>query len=315
MKHKENEWGWMLAVDFFFAGMGGGMLVIAGIIELFIGGGRTSFLGNLLGPAFMGIGCSFLILELGRPMQAWRVFMNPKAILTCGAWIMSIAMVTGIIYAAFGLNPSWIGADSLAFQEMTGLRKLLAVVNVLTGLVVATYPGVLLGRHKGRPFWVGPGIITLFMLSSIVTGVAAHFVSGLVLAPAADMDVLEKMPALAGALLFFQAVSWFGYIWVKRTGATAAEAASALRWINGDLSTRFIMGFLVVGTVLPMFMSTMTSSMKIQGVAALLVLLGGLIMRLLVVKAGEDRTMIPGEKKYRSRLPLGEEPFLKAWNK
>ena len=27
-QHKETTWGWMLAVDFFFAGMGGAMVAI-----------------------------------------------------------------------------------------------------------------------------------------------------------------------------------------------------------------------------------------------------------------------------------------------
>ena len=48
MKHKEDTWGWMLAVDFFFAGMGGAMLLIAGIADLFLGQGSVSLLGSLL---------------------------------------------------------------------------------------------------------------------------------------------------------------------------------------------------------------------------------------------------------------------------
>jgi len=313
MKTKHQGWGWMLAVDFFFAGMGGGMLVIAGIVELFVGAGRTSLLGNLLGPIFMCIGCAFLILELGRPLQAWRVFMNPKAILTAGAWIMSIAIVAGLAFASFGLNPAWLGMDKLFWQDLDFVRKLLAGVCLLTGLVVATYPGVLLARHKGRPFWVGPGMITLFLLSSLVTGVSAHFLSGLVLPPATVPGVWANLPALAGGLLFFQLLIWIGYLWVKCTGATEAEAASALRWISGDYSGSFKFGFMLLGTVVPLVL-VLTSSQAFQAVGALLVLLGGLIMRCLVVYAGEDRTWLPGEKKYRSRLPHGDEAFLKAWN-
>ena len=91
MSDKHQNWGWMLAVDFFFAGMGGGMLVIAAVVELFGGGTRMSLLGNLLGPAAMCIGCGFLMLELGKPLRAWRVFMNPKAILTVGALVALLA--------------------------------------------------------------------------------------------------------------------------------------------------------------------------------------------------------------------------------
>ncbi|GFE59908.1 NrfD/PsrC family molybdoenzyme membrane anchor subunit [Geobacter sp. AOG2] len=314
MSTKHEGWGWMLAVDFFFAGMGGAMLLIAGIIELFVGEGRTSLVGNLLGPVFMCVGCAFLVFELGRPFQSWRVFMNPKAILTAGAWTMSIAIVVGLAYASFGLDPAWFGVEKLFWQDKYLVRKLLAVICVLTGLVVAAYPGVLLARHKGRPFWVGPGMITLFLLSSLVTGVSAHFLSGFAFPPAVVPGVLANFPLLAGALLFFQLVVWFGYLWVKRTGATAAEADSAQRWIAGDLSGSFKFVFLFLGTLVPMVLF-LQASPALQGVGALFVLLGGVVMRCLVVRAGHDRTWLPGEQKYRGRLPLGDEAFLKAWNK
>lgn len=316
MKIKHEGWGWMLAVDFFFAGMGGGILVLAGIIDLFIGEGRTSFLANLLGPVFMGVGCGFLVLELGRPFQSWRVFMNPKAILTAGAWTMSLAMVAGLFYAAFSLDPRWFGAESFAWQGNYSLvRKLLAVVCTLTGLVVATYPGILLARHKGRPFWVGPGLVPLFLLSSLVTGAAAHFLGGLAVPPDAHPEVLQSLPLLAAGMLFFQLVLWIGYIYVKRTGATVAEAVAAGKWINGDQSGSFKFGFLAAGTVLPLILLLVPQA-GLQAVGGLLVLVGGVIMRCMVVNAGRERTWLPGEVRYRNRLPHGDERFLKAvWNR
>lgn len=314
MSAKHQSWGWMLAVDFFFAGMGGGMLLVAGLIELFVGSNQLSLLGNIVGPLCMCVGCGFLILELGRPLQAWRVFMNPKAILTCGAWIMSIAIVAGLVYASYGLNPAWFGMDKLFWQEWGTLRKLLAVVCVLTGLVVATYPGVLLGRHKGRPFWVGPGIMTLFMLSSVVTGVAGHIICGMILPPVEMPGAWNHLPALAGGLLFFQLVSWIGYLWIKRTGTSAAEAASALKWLQGKYADTFKSVVMFMGTIVPLVLVMIPSPLCV-GIGALLVLVGGVVMRCLVVYAGEDRTWLPGEQKYRGRLPLGNEAFLKAWSK
>ena len=309
MKTKHQGWGWMLAVDFFFAGMGGGMLVIAGIIELFIGAGRTSLLGNILGPLFMCVGCGFLIMELGRPLQAWRVFMNPKAILTVGAWLMSIAIVSGLIYASFGA-PS----EMVSWKDWTVSRQFFALVDIVTGLVVATYPGVLLGRHKGRPFWVGPGIMALFLLSSLVTGAAAHLLSGLLVAAASTQATLNALPGLVAAMLFLQLLLWCGYIWIKLTGTTAVEAASARRWLKGDLADSFKVVFLLVGTLLPLIMVLIPTAL-VQAMAAVLVLMGGVTMRLLVVRSGSDRTWLPGEQKYRSRLPIGTEAFLKkVWD-
>ncbi len=307
MSNKHQNWGWMLAVDFFFAGLGGGMLVIGAVVELFGGGTRMSLLGNLLGPVSMCIGCGFLILELGRPLRALRVFMNPKAILTIGAWMMSVAIVSGFIYAAMG-----IPLDLIFWREWTSLGKCLAVINLVTGLVVATYPGVLLGRLKGRPFWAGPGIIALFLLSSLVTASALHFLGGL-LTPAPAVTIWRALPGLIAALLLFQLLLWNCYLWIKRKEATAAEATSAQRWISGDLSLAFKIGFMALGTVAPLVLVLLPIPAA-QALGAVLVLLGGVTMRLLTVRGGEDRTFLPGEQKYRLRLPTGNEEFLhKNW--
>jgi protein NrfD len=304
MKHKDETWGWMLAMDFFFAGMGGAMLLIAGIADLFLGKGMTSILGNFLGPIFIAVGAGLLIFELGRPLQAWRVFLKPKAILTFGAWSMLAAIGCGLAFASFGI-------PGIPWGNWLFLQKILAVLCVITGLVVATYPGVLLGRHKSRPFWNGPGMVGLFLTSSLVTGSAAHSLSGLIWPPENDGLITSLRWIIAG-LLTLQLVFWLAYIWIKRTGGTEWEANATQRWIRGDLSLGFWGGLIAFGTLLPLILQ------MLPGVAAwvvgdITVLLGGGLMRWMVIKSGEQRTWLPGEEFFRSRLPKGDEAFLKAW--
>ena len=308
MSNKHQAWGWMLAVDFFFAGMGGAMLVIAGIASLFLGNGYISLAGNIVGPLAMCVGCGFLILELGRPLQGWRVFMNPKAILTFGAWMMTFAIISGFVFASFDIN-----FELFFWRDWGFLHSLLAIINIITGLVVATYPGVLLARHKGRPFWVGPGIMGLFLLSSLVTAFAGHYLCGLISATQESAQLWGNIPAILSALLLVQAIMWIGYLWIKRTGTSKVEANSAQRWINGNLSFQFKVVFLLLGTLAPLVIALIPSAIA-GGIAAVLALVGGVTMRLITVSSGTDRTMLPGELKYRSRLPQGDEKFLrKAW--
>ena len=306
MKQKEDTWGWMLAIDFFFAGMGGGMLLIAGVVELFVGGERMSLLGNFLAPLLVAAGALFLILELGRPFQAWRVFLNPKAILTVGAWCMLMAIGFGLVYASFGI-------ESLPWSGWVAVRKVMAFLMALFGLVVATYPGILLGRHKSRPLWTGPGMVTLFLISSLGTGAAAHLLCGLILPPP-QSEVINGLPYLIAGLLGFQLIFWLAYIWVKNTGTTNREAEAAQSFIRGEMAPGFWGGFLFAGTLLPLALMLISSSLA-RGIGGVLLLLGGLLMRILVVRGGQARTWLPGEERYRSRLPGGSEAFLKAWLK
>lgn len=303
MKHNEDTWGGMLAADFFFAGMGGGMLLIAGIADLALGAGRTSLLTNILAPLFIAAGASLLILELGRPFQAWRVFLNPKAILTFGAWNMSLAIVLGLAYASFGIA-------SLPWSGWNTARQIFALLSAVAGLVVATYPGVLLARHKARPFWTGPGMLAVFLVSSLVTAAAAHLLCGLLLPPA-DMGLQAILPGLVAGLLAFQLLFWPLYLWIKHSGTTDREAAAARLWVDGKFANAYRYGLLLVGTLFPLVMLLLPGAAP-QALAALLALTGGLLIRLLVVYSGAYRTWLPGEEKYRGRLPLGDEAFLKA---
>jgi polysulfide reductase chain C len=46
--------------------------------------------------------------------------------------------------------------------------------------------------------------------------------------------------------------------------------------------------------------------------APVLILIGGLVLRFLVVFS-DERAELPGESQYYSRLPKPDAPFLKAW--
>ncbi len=68
---------------------------------------------------------------------------------------------------------------------------------------------------------------------------------------------------------------------------------------------------LLAGTLLPLICLWFGGAI-FQAIGALLALVGGLFIRLRVVYSGVYRTWLPGEEQYRSRLPFGDEAFLKA---
>jgi formate-dependent nitrite reductase membrane component NrfD len=219
---------------------------------------------------------------------------------------MTLACGVGVVYASFliGVFP---------WSSWTLIREVLAVIGALLGLLLAVYPGVLLGRQKSRPFWNGPGIPVLFTISSLATGTALAMLCGLIM-PAPFPDALTaSLPTLAAVLLVFQLLFWCLYIWIKYTGTTERDAVATRRWVNGDLALPFQAGFILLGTIVPLVL-ILLPGVVCQAIGTVLVLLGGLLMRFLVMRAGEDRTWLPGEEKYRDRLPIGNEAFLKAWN-
>jgi formate-dependent nitrite reductase membrane component NrfD len=285
--------------------MGGAMLLIAGVSDLALGVVKTSLLGNIAAPLFIALGASLLILELGRPFQAWRVFLNPKAILTIGAWTMLVAIGLGLFYASFGIQ-------GMPWSNWIALRKFIALLLILSGLIMATYPGILLGRHKSRPFWTGPAMMMLFLLSSLITGLVAHILSSVILPPTSG-DLTNSLKWLVVIFLGMQMLFWIGYLWVKYTGTTEREAIAAKKWIQGNSSYLFWIGFILMGSLLPIILLILPAKIYLV-LGSVLALLGGALMRLMVIDSGKERTWLPGEIAYRTKLPTGTEEFLKAWN-
>lgn len=304
MKHKDDVWGWMLAADFFLAGMGGGMLVIIGLAHFIWGKHTISLISAFAAPIFIAMGSGLLILELGRPFQGWRVFLKPQAILTIGAWNMLFAIGFGFCYALFFI-------PDVPWENWIGIQNIFAALSVITGLVVATYPGILLGGHNSRPFWSGPGIMTLFLTSSMSTGFAAHQLFSALLPPFAT-NLSNILSAVIAVALTCQVIFWFGYLYIKQTRSTDREEKASQRWIKGEFSGLFWIGFMLLGTLLPLILVLIKVSWALI-LGDILIIMGGALMRLMVIHSGDQRTWLPGEEKYRSRLPKGDEPFINAW--
>ncbi|HZK43296.1 MAG TPA: NrfD/PsrC family molybdoenzyme membrane anchor subunit [Syntrophomonadaceae bacterium] len=306
MSQKHGTWDWMLAVDFFFSGMGAAMLLFAGIAEFVLENGYLSTIGIFAGAIFIMIGSGILIFELGRPFQSWRVFMKPTTLMSFGAWNMTIAIGAGIL-----LGTTWI--NLFPWFGIIWIRKILALVCIITGFIVAAYPGLLLAMNKARPFWTGSGMVVIFFVSSLLTGLAGYMVCGLF--GDASPVIYGIFPYVAAGLCFLQLVVWISYILSKTSGISDREAITTERWIKGNYAAPFKIGVLLIGTVVP-FILFVVPNLIVVVIASLLTILGGLIMRNLVIYAGQDRTWLPGEIEYRSKLPHGDEAFLqKVWTK
>lgn len=290
----------MLAADFFLAGMGAAALVLAAIADL-SGALPVSLATRLLAPVLIACGAGLLVFELGHPFQGWRVFLNPKAILTFGAWNMTFAICLGGVNA-LGYIP-WV-AQRVSVLTDPSLRTALSVLLLLTGSIVASYPGVLLARHNSRPLWAGPGIAVLFIVSSFLTGTALHMAANFFF----HVNRADGLRWVELGLAAAQTILWPVYLYVKISGTTTHEAASARKWASGPFAVSFWLGLFGGGSLLPMLLLLFAPQLAL--VSALLAMVGGWLLRHMVVHSGQDRTWIEGEERYLSRLPKGDELFM-----
>jgi len=308
MKEKHN-WGWPIASYLFLGGLGGGMIVLAGLADLAFGRGEPFSLSSLIAGVAIAIGSGLLIFELGRPSQFWRVLSRQKAIMTAGAWMLSLTIVTSFAYFSF-----W--PDFSPWRELVGLRHLVAGINIVLGLGVCIYTGILLGSLRARAFWNTPILPVLFLVSGLSSGAAAQaLLAGAWPSRGGAADVEAAHAALRSldlTLIVFELMVLFLYVVMMRLASGKVAARIAATWLAGRNCFTFWGGLVILGLVAPALLYLVPSAAALLA-APVLILIGGLILRFLVVFS-DERDELPGEGEYYSRLPKPDAPFLKAWD-
>jgi protein NrfD len=301
----ERAWGWPVALELFLTGLGGGIVIVSTAADLFFGTGNLFLPGSFAATVLVAIGASLLIFELGRPFQFYRVFSREKAIMTVGAYMLSLLIGVSFAYGTFLFS-------FLPWHLLEGLRQVVAVIGLLLGMSVVIYTGVLPASMKARPFWHGPALPVLFMVSAISNGIAVQYLLVHILASGNDAAVAEGLLSAANIVLITVGlIVLFIYVLTMRASAAppAAEAASA--WLKGRQKLAFWVGLVGIGLVVPLVLYaaaiTITWILASAGV-----LIGGIVLRFLIIYSG-DRTPLPGEEEFLAKLPRGDEEFLRAW--
>lgn len=317
MSQHKHVWTWPIAGYLFLGGLGAGMIIIAAVADLFFGLGYVFIpcaLGSLLA---LGLGSFLLIFELGRPFQFWRVFSKQKAILTFGAWMVILLVVFDILYFSFWFN-------MVPWSDAATFRGVVAVVCLILGCGVLLYTGIELSSMKGRVFWNTPALPLLFALSGLLVGSAANSLiiavwpyvneaasSLLSLGMFLEVAVIQAVLSLLTVVLAVMTlVAVFVYLLMLYTSSTSGARKAAQRWLKGSYAVAFWGGLVAVGLVLPLLLYA-TDIFALHVVGALLIIVGGIVLRFLVVYS-DDRRMLQGEQRYWDRLPKGEEAFLKC---
>jgi protein NrfD len=304
MKNKRT-WGWPIASYLFLGGLGGGMLIISSAADLFFHQGDPFALGTLVAVVAMALGSGMLIFDLGRRFYFWRVFSRPKAIMTAGAWMLSLAIICGLVYSATLF-------DSSPWYQASPLRQVFAWINLSLGVGVAIYTGVFLGTMKARPFWNSPELPILFLISAISSGLAAqllivHFWAfG---ATGSEANVIATfLRSINIGVLLLELVALVVSTLIMRYSSNTSNAQIAATWLSGSRRVPF-WALVCLGLFLPILFYSMGSS-GIMVTAIALVLIGGITHRFLVVYT-DNRVLLPGEEQFLRWLPEGDEDFLR----
>lgn len=290
-------WEWyFVAMYFFIGGVSAGAYFIGSLVELF---GREehheiSRVAFYIAFPLILITPVLLIADLGRPERFWHLFfyvnggvpyINLQSPLSVGSW----ALLVYSLFAFFSFLDNLVQDGHLKFAQFGRLynrrpRRLYALIGSLFGFFIAGYTGVLIGT-TARPLWAAtdPLLGLLFIVSAGSTGAAAI---ALVMA-------LRRMVAdigLAQVEVFDRFALVIEFVLIIAMLVIAGQFAAPL--LVGPFAILFWGGTVVLGILVPLVLSWLASRGRLSPaglvmLSALLVLLGGALLRITLVSAGQ----------------------------
>jgi formate-dependent nitrite reductase membrane component NrfD len=312
--NEELLWGLPVVAYLFLAGVGAGAMTVSSSVLLRGGGGGfgghhfdVARYGAFLAPIPVMLGSAILVFELGSFQTGhWFKWLNlymaiNLSPMSIGTWLLTVFIGVSLIYAY-----TFWPRDAAPGDKYDTLRKAAAWVGVPLGIAVAVYTGVLLGAMPSRPFWNSPILAMLFLLSSVSTGVAVIMLARAVVHKrkrGADDQVHYHesgyiLTASDALLIGFEILVIFLFLmFAHLTVGNVSQAVSVV--LTGPLITQFWFWVVLVGLVVPalvelryviprlLYHHAFAVPRGIEVVVPIAVLVGGFMLRYVVVVAGQ----------------------------
>jgi formate-dependent nitrite reductase membrane component NrfD len=283
------DWRWLIVLYFFLGGLAGGCYFLAALIDLF---GRPTDrplarLGYRL--AFpLVIVCGILLIgDLGRPERFWHMLLQSETSrpmfkayspMSFGAWGLLVFGFFAFLSFLATLCPA-DRRDGLARLRPPGvLGALVAVLGGIAGFFLASYTGILLAVTN-RPIWSDTTLLGLvFLVSSASTSIALLLLLG------------SRRVFLIGGLRALQRfdVAVLVIELISLVALVASLGSLARLWLN-EWGLLLALGVVGLGIVVPMMLHLRAHAptAATAKAAAVFVLIGGFLLRVVVVLSSE----------------------------
>lgn len=288
-------WEWPIAAYLFLGGLVAGLMILNGVFRL---NGKSedvkaSWLsGPVWAPVLLSLGMFFLFIDLSYKTHVYRFYMTFKiqSPMSWGAWILMLVYPAQILGMAlpgglnrFGkplefLNPVWDFIKKIAHP----IPRTVAALNLVMGIMLGIYTGVLLSVTAARPLWNTALLPVLFVVSGLSAATAWNMLSR---PSKLELKSLVKWDIY---LLTLELVVLFLLIISLLTGGEAHQTAAMLI-LGGAYTPAFWIFVVILGLAVPLWLE-IREAKHLPGpvwIAPALVLLGGLVLRLVLVYAGQ----------------------------
>ena len=319
-------WGWEIPVYLFLGGLVAGLMILAGFRLLIMRPNERQAMvcctvGPLLGLALLSLGMLTLFLDLEHKLYVWRLYLTfePTSPMSWGSWIL-LLVYPALLANALAHLPEALPVVARRLPVLVTISDYMlarprivistGLANIVIGVALGIYTGILLGALGARPLWSSAVLGPLFLFSGLST--AAALLHGILVLTTPDAerpefaDFLLSMlsrwsqarpldtriaPTLAQADNSFLTIelALLGLLLIGHLTSTAVHQQAAWLLLTGPYAAVFWVGVIGLGILIPLILQHLELQHRIRHTLApsILVLLGGLVLRFVLVNAGQ----------------------------
>lgn len=286
-------WSGIIACYLFLGGLGGGAFATSAFLAWRHPEATTMRkIGHLVAPIVVIVGLVLLMFDakagFQNPLRFALLLTNFGSVMTWGVVILALFVIVALVALVLDLTKRRV-------------PMALEIVGAVLGICVAIYTGCLLGVCKTFPLWNNALLPILFLVSAMSTGMAIVLLAAVFRCPEEfnRVGVFKKFHfcfpcielLLVASLLFVTATN------------SAAGFESVWGLVAGKYAVVFWVLFVAVGLVIPTALETKMlffsprefeesrTAHMISAASDLGVLVGGFVLRLLVLLAAVPVTM------------------------
>ncbi|MEO8034112.1 MAG: NrfD/PsrC family molybdoenzyme membrane anchor subunit [Acidobacteriota bacterium] len=278
-----HVWGWEIAVYLFLGGIAAGTMVLAGGTKALHS--RMARLLIFVAPLALSLGMLALFIDLEHKQHVFRFYtaFRITSPMSWGSWLLLFIYPATLLMGLAQLEVGGMAGRVATFARANEL--LLRRLNVVLGVALGAYTGILLGTLTARPAWSSLLLAPLFLAS----GISAAAAVGMLL-PVGETDRalmrrwdVVAMAAEAGVLALF-------FLELVSAGGARGRAAASL-FFGGPFTAVFWSLVVIAGLAVPLTLELFEARRRMHIVLApALVLIGGLSLRWILVLAGQFPT-------------------------
>lgn len=319
-------WGWEIPVYLFLGGLVAGLMILAGFRLLIMRPQERQAMvcctvGPLLALVLLSLGMLALFLDLEHKLYVWRLYLTFELTspMSWGSWIL-LLVYPALLANALAHLPEALPVLARRLPVLVTISDFMlarprivvatGLANIVIGVALGIYTGILLGALGARPLWSTAVLGPLFLFSGLST--AAAVLHGILVLTTPDaerpefadflLSLLSRWsqarpldtriaPTLAQADNSFLTIelALLGLLLVGHLSSTAVHQQAAWLLLTGPYAAAFWVGVIGLGILLPLSLQHWELQHRIRHTIApsLLVLLGGLVLRFVLVNAGQ----------------------------